>query len=530
MDIYKVLEEIWEQQFPRIMTQVCRDPSSSDFGCFDRNHWHYMIRDFPSILLQQGSAILAHHADASEESHPQLRDLAKGGAIFWNKRAQRRGAFEEYYPYEQGYPPLAFSTWGMVQLLDLGVVNKSDLLTGFSVASAQLQSRFESKAANQQLVGLAALEGMLKHQLPQVEENPIKKIREKVMTLQNQEGWFEEYGGPDLGYLSVGIDALWDCYDYTNDKDVYLEMIRKSLEFMEASLLFNHDGLGMHNSRNTDYIVPYGICRGCIENVDPRITSSSRNIISVLTPNLGTYLSAVDDRYWCHYVGLSTIRALRLMRLHSSGYQTPEAPLMESLTFEQCGWFGRSFGTRKVQVSAKKGGILTVLRTGESLLEYDFGWQVERNGILYVQHWWSDDWVIECCNEKINVEGHLVSHKQLHAGPFKHAILRLLSFFLGKAIIKILKDIFIFKALRKKPSSEIPYVRRTIEFFHNQVQVIDELSGLKEQDIITKSRRSSKRHVASADSFHLQDLMLPMPSSLEEKTEKNRRYLSKIEM
>ena len=37
------------------MTQVCRDPHSAAYGSFDRDWWHYRIRDFSSVILQQGA-------------------------------------------------------------------------------------------------------------------------------------------------------------------------------------------------------------------------------------------------------------------------------------------------------------------------------------------------------------------------------------------------------------------------------------------------------------------------------------------
>ena len=44
-----------------------------------------------------------------------------------------------------------------------------------------------------------------------------EELTKKSLALQNNEGWFYEYGGPDLGYLSVTIDCLWDLFDATKD-------------------------------------------------------------------------------------------------------------------------------------------------------------------------------------------------------------------------------------------------------------------------------------------------------------------------
>ncbi len=47
------MERLCDEWMPRILTQLDRDPTSSTYGCADRNWWHYKIRDFPSIILQQ---------------------------------------------------------------------------------------------------------------------------------------------------------------------------------------------------------------------------------------------------------------------------------------------------------------------------------------------------------------------------------------------------------------------------------------------------------------------------------------------
>ena len=53
LEVKYLLKKLARRQLPRILTQICRDPNSSSFGCFDRNWWHYKIRDFPSVILQQ---------------------------------------------------------------------------------------------------------------------------------------------------------------------------------------------------------------------------------------------------------------------------------------------------------------------------------------------------------------------------------------------------------------------------------------------------------------------------------------------
>ena len=108
-----------EKLIPRLLTQVCRDSTSKLYGSFDRNWWHYKIRDFPSIILQQGAYTLscADNFFPNQTQKESVREIISASARFWNKQAQKHGAFEEYYPWEQGYPPLSFSTLAIVKLL-----------------------------------------------------------------------------------------------------------------------------------------------------------------------------------------------------------------------------------------------------------------------------------------------------------------------------------------------------------------------------------------------------------------------------
>ena len=117
------LANVARRELPRILTQFCRDPNNEAYGCVDRYWWHYKIRDFPSIILQQ-AALTIHTASQlntedsiNTEDSNKFDNLINASITFWNRRAIKYGAFEEYYPWEKGYPPLAFSTLAMIILI-----------------------------------------------------------------------------------------------------------------------------------------------------------------------------------------------------------------------------------------------------------------------------------------------------------------------------------------------------------------------------------------------------------------------------
>ncbi|MEI9959627.1 MAG: hypothetical protein WDM76_00440 [Limisphaerales bacterium] len=132
---------------------------------------------------------------------------AAAGRFLESPRFATGARSKEYYPWEQGYPPLAFSTLAVMKLAAAGVIPLDKVRQGATVAARQLQSRFESQAANQQVAGLAALAWCRKNFPDLVSESRFESLIQQSLALQTKEGWFEEYGGPDLGYLSVTIDC-----------------------------------------------------------------------------------------------------------------------------------------------------------------------------------------------------------------------------------------------------------------------------------------------------------------------------------
>ena len=90
LDLHAPLERLARSWAPRILTQLCRDATSPLHGCADRNWWHYKIRDFPSIILQQaGYAMhLAGQHPAWSPDKAALDAVAAGSARSWNARAK----------------------------------------------------------------------------------------------------------------------------------------------------------------------------------------------------------------------------------------------------------------------------------------------------------------------------------------------------------------------------------------------------------------------------------------------------------
>lgn len=341
------------QTLPRILSQIGRDENVPDYGCCDRNHHHYKIRDFSSIIIQQGG-YAAYCASLLPENAPiadGLRRTAKAACLYWNKRAVKFRAFEEYYPWEEGYPPVAFSTLAVAKLALAGVVELRDIYPGLRKAARQLLDRFEPQASNQQVAGSSALCQIRKLAPELVPAGRLEKIIVKTLQCQHPEGWYMEYGGQDLGYLSVTMDCLWDAYDATGDLR-FRDSAAAALRYIGRFLAVSPRGIGMHNARNTDYVVPYGIARFLEDPAEAPLAARILNGLLCSADAPEHYFRAVDDRYWCHYIGHSLYRAIPLLGKLDS--VTEEAVVPQNVFMAGTGHFLRGAPNRSGHLSVAK--------------------------------------------------------------------------------------------------------------------------------------------------------------------------------
>jgi hypothetical protein len=496
-----------ERLIPRLLSQGCRDPNSVAHGAFDRDWWHYKIRDFPSVILQQGSyaSWLAGQLEGQSENRTALSALAAAGCHFWNHRATGYRAFEEYYPWEEGYPPLAFSTLAVMKLAAAGVIEPARIEPGARVAAAQLRERFEGEAANQQVAGLAAL-AWLRRVFPDLcAEAEFRALVDRTLALQTPEGWFVEYGGPDLGYLSVTMDCLWDLFDATGDGR-FVESAASALRCTGRYVYVMGAGIGMHNARNTDYILPYGIARFIVDGTEEQRGTAGRILQTLYTrvESPGHFIHAMDDRYLCHYMGHSLLRACRLLSAARPALEALPEPApsgaLEELAAQSGHYVCRREDGSALIVSLRKGGIFT-WRAGTDYAS-DFGWMLEAEGRQYVSHWWSDQWTWTRTGSTFTIQGDLVPAQDHQSSPLKHLSLRAVTFCLGHRVIRHLKKYMIFRQFKSAY-----HLERRITCEPARITVKDRIVGVPTSGRMIDAGRSSKRHVASADTFHAEDLL-----------------------
>lgn len=498
-DLNATFKKYIETHLGRVITQMDRDPDSPTFGCFDRNYWHYKIRDFPSSILQQGVFTLEFirkGAISYNVSQEAIEKWCVASINALSNQINRRGAVSEYYPNENSYPAAAFSLYAACRVMTDWQDTVPHLFELVDVQSIEklakhVASRVELKAANQEAAGLAGIALANQIEITSVTDQDIKEHANRFFKSQHPEGWFGEYGGADFGYLSVTIDALVDYYDVTQDKRA-LDAIDKAINFIAICIGADGKLPSTLNSRNTDYLVPYGIVRTASRN------RTASWIVESLFSDMNDpmhFLGAIDDRYHAHYIFASVVRSFPHL-----------TDLSESKPFDHkkeywlkgCGYwiFWSDMEDWTVFIGAKKGGVIRVHRKNKKPITDD-GWRIYDEIKIWTTNWWSENIEIKKKGKSIEIQEHCKKVKYFVPTPFKHLNLRFLALFLREKLIPILKKLMIFS----KPESNSPLFKRYIEIQSKKLKIEDHFSYSKPATV-KPAPRQNLRHVASADSFN----------------------------
>lgn len=510
-ELHSALWNHLSKSIPRVLTQMDRDPDSPTFGCFDRDFWHYKIRDFSSIVLQQGTLILQtlhdySHPDNYLYNDPTVLTWVDASLEFWASRQLPSGSFEEYYPHEEGYPPTAFSLYAVVLVYQMRGFPELGpaMMKAVQAAVDWILQVQEKEALNQEAVGLTAV--TLASHIPgiTVDMPGLEKRLAEFFAARSPEGWFPEYGGADTGYLSVTIDSLYSYFELTGDERAE-EALKKALFFLSSMVSVSGARPVMTNSRNTDYIVPFGLVR--MAEQDPL----AKRVVETVFGGVGLqdhFLNATDDRYLCHYVYHSCFRALsHIDKMTSAQCRLPSEQGAEIFYPEAGIHVQHVAGERSIFTAAFKGGVVYVFQP-EGLLFADFGWRHLRgDGRVALTHWQNRERSVTLSSEEgptvLSLHGDVTLHGWPESTVLRHGALRALSYLFGRRIIAWLKRSMIFNAAK----SGIRF-KRVITLSRGDIAIVDTFTG----DGLTTFKpvpapAYSLRHVASAANFTREELL-----------------------
>lgn len=250
-------------QIPIILTLQDRNPHSPTYGCFDRNFWHYKIIDFPSGMAQEFvfPLALAYHADSPANpfhKREALRQWIEAGIRFAADAGHRNGSCDDYFPHECAGGAAAFSLLACMESYRLMDFHDQSMLDFFRTRANWLAGHHESgRLSNHQALIALCLELAGKLLKTDEWEKEREQRLEKVLSWQDEEGWFHEYEGCDTGYLTLTLGCLAQCYLHRPDERI-LSSLRRGIAFLDDFIHPDGSFGGEYTSRNTYNYFPHG--------------------------------------------------------------------------------------------------------------------------------------------------------------------------------------------------------------------------------------------------------------------------------
>jgi len=292
-------------QVARAMSLQDLNRGSRTYGCCDRDFWQYKtVTGFPAAPFQQLALPFALLYVTRFQGNPYCREpalleRADAAVRFWCRAQHRDGAFDEWYRNEHSYCPTAFTTFGAAQTLLLlrdRLADADAVVPHLERAVGWLGERFNPDVMNQNLAACAAMWSV--HRL-----TPAARSRELALRTWQRarehfedEGWFYEYGGADLGYTTLALDLL-GCLHRDGFPGEVLPIAEKICAFLHS--FPGNDLAGGLGSRGTEHTFPFGL-EYFAHHFEPAGSLAGRLRVALARGELRTPAS-VDDRYLAYF-------------------------------------------------------------------------------------------------------------------------------------------------------------------------------------------------------------------------------------
>jgi len=372
-----------KDSIPRLLAQIDRNLGSKTYGCCDRTYWHYKTVDFPSARYQETAltlALLYSNKLPGNQYYKNSQVLEWCSAIvnYWAGMQEHNGSFNEWYPHESSFVATTYSTYAISEVmlvLGSGFRNRhSDAVAALEKAAKWLSRQRETRVWNQQAGAVVAMYNL--HLLTGKDEYKKTALEKMLLILRNQssEGWWREYEGPDIGYLSLMAANLAKYYDKSKDDSV-LPALRKCLEFLSYMLHPDMTTGGVYGCRNTAYFIPLAaeLMAGKIGAAE----AIARHLRRALLTHETVSPISLDDRY-LSYIGYEWLQA----QLVAAGSREKKLPYTRkfSKNFPEARIFVHSSAAFYLIINYAKGGAFMLSSKKRNISYSDGGIVLEQGG------------------------------------------------------------------------------------------------------------------------------------------------------
>lgn len=509
-------------RIPRVLGMLDREPFSPTHGCGDRNYWAWKFVDFPGARFQEGLCALAYlhaHPFAGSPYHanPRLREWIAAGFDFWAGIQRPDGDFDEAYPLERSLAATAFTTfylaeaWGFLEG-DLPEPTRERFLRGIERAADWLVRNDETHGflSNH----LAAAAGALLHAhritgLARFEARG-RYFLDRILEHQSTEGWYDEYGGADVGYQTHGSFYLARCLELGGPGELG-ESLERSFRFLAHFVHPDGSLGGEYASRNTQTYYPAAF------EMLAASSGAARWIADALRPSVSSLAAAglgSVDAYNLYPLLNNYVFAHRAAVLRGAEGAAPEPPQPESgsVHFPDAGLWVLRRPRYQLVVGLQKGGVVKLFdRERARLAGSDCGWIGRlRDGGVVSSQWEEPGRDVHVSDEEIRIEGRFAQISRPVMTPARFLAFRLFTLTLGRVprVARWVKALLVRVLIYRKREVSLTFCR-TIVPGDDGVEIRDRLAGSAQLARLERGEIFTTIHMGSSRYFVPHELALP---------------------
>lgn len=514
-------------QVPRLLGKLDREPYSRTYGSFDRENWAWKFRDFPIGVLQwAGMLPLAwlwklDLPGSGWRASPALSEWTRAALNELLRRQHPNGAFDSVGPYTQDHGASLAACYYLSEtarllgdeLSDEQQARVRDAMTRAIAFAGRATEDYAYISNHHALFALGLVAASEWCGEPSWRERADETVRE-IIAHQSPDGFYEEYGGNDPGYESLGIDYLARMWSRTGDAAL-LDSLRRAVDYYRYAPQIDGSLGGALGSRHSRLWFPAGFER--LAAHIPEAASVAAYMRSRLCNGEVVTPATVDAQ------NLPVMVASYLSACQAVGAPREVSPLpCEQLRGASAFAGGMHVtGTDSYySISAlHKGGVMRVVGREQRRLVYeDAGWVVRANGRTYASQLLGlsrFQTSADCRSVRVSASFGLVRQDQLTPGRF--VVLRLLnltvfrSLLLGNWVRR-----FLISRLITSTQAAPMILERDVRFLDDRIEVHDtlRLSAPWTIERLDLARSFTGIHMGSAKYFHPSEMLtLDVPST-----------------
>lgn len=496
-----------------------REGFSKTYGCFDRTYWGWKFTDFPGARYQEAVYALAYLYKqpldgTSFAGNAKILDWARAGLNYWRNLQYPDGSFDEAYPMERSLAATAFTSFYLGEAYvmlaeDLSESEKEPFRNTFSQAGVWLCRNDERHGTLSNHLAAAAASLYIIYRITGDTrfEQRSKYFLNRIYSCQSKEGWYEEYGGADVGYQTHTTFYLSRLWQYTHDEEL-LDSLKNSIYFLKYFI--HPDGTigGEYGSRNTEFYLPAGF--EILASVCPEAALIAKNMRWSVKEQTGVGLASMDAQNFMPLLNNYLFAAEYSGNLDSLNGHLPFQQEGE-WEFPDAGLVVKSNSYYHVILAPSKGGVLKIYdcKSGKLYLSDCGYWAVLEKGKVASNQALNRSGQINREGSEFVIKALFQEIKQKNLFPFLFVLFRLFSLTFGrmKSVAYWLKHLLV-KVLVKDSRPAPIHLTRHVKFLEKEIHIADQiaLTGNDNISVLKPETKFATLHMGSSRYFCYQEM------------------------